>query len=264
MSKRRRLEKAVRCLNSALHPATSDTEALAAIEGFRRLVSSETGSWMPVESLAIELYADRYDGRDLSEYQQVWAAKHAAQEEEIVKLRAQIDRLQQRNEQLKGRNDRLREQRDRAVEKLAIVQHAPEWVSGAKPEMVDKTSRKRTGRKQFRAAEYVAKYGIVARRALMAVGGCFYNDLEAGPFPAALLDTRGYVVFESKGAFEALIAEGLILRSTRGDPARLSMKACINIPGGISSLPNYVLFSEHRPVDIPAVNSEVSSPSSPA
>jgi hypothetical protein len=83
-------------------------------------------------------------------------------------------------------------------------------------------------------------YRIGAAHALFREDGAFYMQLEQ--FPGALFDKSGFVLFKTKEEFNAAVRAG----SLRLDgPAQADQKMRINVPAGITSLPQYVLFSDH-------------------
>jgi hypothetical protein len=83
-------------------------------------------------------------------------------------------------------------------------------------------------------------YRIGAAHALFSEDGTFYMQLEQ--FPGALFDKGGFVLFRTEEEFNAALRGGH-LRLTR--PAEADHRMRINVRPGISSLPQYVLFSDH-------------------
>lgn len=85
----------------------------------------------------------------------------------------------------------------------------------------------------YRAPRNTAKrlckeWGITARHALYHRDGMWYNNLER--FPGCLMDPDGYVQFQSKEEYFGHLG--------------LSVKQQTNVPGCISSLPEYIRFKD--------------------
>lgn len=72
------------------------------------------------------------------------------------------------------------------------------------------------------------RWGVGAKHALYHREGCWYNNLRT--FPGALLDPRGFVVFETEEEYR----NSRYLRVTKET----------NVANGISSLPRYVRAME--------------------
>jgi hypothetical protein len=68
------------------------------------------------------------------------------------------------------------------------------------------------------------EWGVKARHALYREDGRWYNHLER--FPGALFDANGYIIFETKEAYEKC--------------PQLRHGIELNVTGGISSIPGYV------------------------
>jgi hypothetical protein len=102
-SLRNKWETAIRCLEVALHPNTSDDELIAAVNGYRR-----TANGTPLREVCIELAGQRFDGRGT-----------VARPEEGTK---DFDRLDQEN--LDQRHDAERKVRELGEELLAAQQRA--------------------------------------------------------------------------------------------------------------------------------------------
>jgi hypothetical protein len=79
---RNRWATAIRCLEIALHPNTSDDEVLAAVNGFRRTAGST-----PLSEVCAEFAADNTHIADLAE----WTARFARLSRENLELRRRLD-----------------------------------------------------------------------------------------------------------------------------------------------------------------------------
>jgi hypothetical protein len=66
--------------------------------------------------------------------------------------------------------------------------------------------------------------GVGAQHALYREDGCWYEHLER--FPGVLFDRQGYIVFETKHAYE--------------NCPQLCRGKKLNVTGGISTIPGYV------------------------
>jgi hypothetical protein len=86
---RNRWATAVRCLEIALHPNTSDDEALAAVNGFRRTAGST-----PLSEVCAAFAHDNTNVADLAE----WTARFARLSRENLELRQRIDGARQPDE----------------------------------------------------------------------------------------------------------------------------------------------------------------------
>jgi hypothetical protein len=78
------------------------------------------------------------------------------------------------------------------------------------------------------------KWGVSAKHALYRENGTWYHLLER--FPGALFDMNGYVLFETKDAYEHCPG---VLMGKRAN--------WLNVPDGIASLPNYVRITPENP-----------------
>ena len=71
-------------------------------------------------------------------------------------------------------------------------------------------------------------WGLDVQHALFRKTGDWYHQLER--FPGALLDERGYVVFETEQAYRSC--------------AQLRINQDVGVPGGISAIPGYTIATE--------------------
>ena len=82
------------------------------------------------------------------------------------------------------------------------------------------------------------EYGIAVEHALYRSTGNWYHGLKA--FPAALLDTNGYLRFDSQDDYDAFVIQG----SSSG-VAQYPDTNTLTVRGGISRLKGYVRFTEN-------------------
>lgn len=150
---KRAIEKGVQCLELALHSGTSDAEALAAINGWRRMSGG-----MPLTTACEEVLYPNQTGADLLDYQMNWKAKFDAIRRENSELRRALkaaerraDRemlssdfraLEQRAETAERQVADLTEQLQAALEQLRITQDCAEELQIVRDEL--ENARKRT------------------------------------------------------------------------------------------------------------------------
>jgi hypothetical protein len=100
---RNRWETAIRCLEVALHPHTSDDEVIAGVNGFRR-----TADGMPLRQVCAAFAGAERDGRVVSA--------------EAARWRAKLDRLYRENLALRARLKAEEERRVAAESRLPEIE----------------------------------------------------------------------------------------------------------------------------------------------
>jgi hypothetical protein len=111
-SLRNKWETAIRCLEIALHPNTSDDEVIAAVNGYRR-----TANGTPLREVCIDLAGRYFDGRDTAIRPEEGAEELDRLDQENLDLRHQAEgRVRELSEELLAAQQRANLAEHRLVE----------------------------------------------------------------------------------------------------------------------------------------------------
>ncbi|HEY7990010.1 MAG TPA: hypothetical protein VID77_01360 [Stellaceae bacterium] len=140
---RNKIETAIRCLEVALHPNTSDEEILAAVAGFRR-----TAAGTPLSELCLDLQQGNGGARDLDAARLEAKCERLNQENFDLRLKVKFEedsralatrRLRRAERQIDELNDRLAVSHDRT----GALEHQLEELRTAYCDLNGRTVRPR-------------------------------------------------------------------------------------------------------------------------